>query len=272
MLLVFFNSRWKPMKTIFCLAILATTCLPSWAAPVNKGGPSHKGWIVSQESSSGGVINIFISDDAIRIDSQTCGFSMLATAPDWKVCIFRPDTKEMGFLKLSQWRAWNTSTIGTTNLCTLDKPISRTVFRDGGTNTQAYQYKFPGEKICSRIFQTDKPVEMSNYFVDSYQLSKSPQVTALQCQFFNCPKLDGIIVKCIGVVKGTGEKQLFIRTRKIQASDSIPASTFAVPKGYKLLKTINNQFKFKGMAGALDEFGEMLDLGKARSVKQQRPN
>ena len=67
--------------------------------------------MVFQESSNGGPINCTITDQAIRIDIQSCYFSVLAKAPDWNICVFRPDTKEMGFVKLSQWRQFNTSTV-----------------------------------------------------------------------------------------------------------------------------------------------------------------
>ncbi len=248
------------------LAVGSFTGLPSWATPNSKEG-SYKGWLIFQESSNGGPINFVVTDQAIRIDIRSCGFSAIAKAPDWTICVFRPDTKEMGFVKLSQWRNFNTSTVGATDECTLDKPISKKPIKLREIGVPTYQYLFPGEKITTAIFQTEKQREITNYFVDSYQLSKAPQVAAIQCHLYNCTELDGLLINCMGKVKETNEMHWFIHTRKLRRSDSIPASTFALPQNYKTLKTIDSRFKFKGMTGSIDEFGEMLDIGKVRPAK-----
>jgi hypothetical protein len=252
------------------LALGCFTGLPSWASPNDKEG-SSKGWLVFQESSNGGPINFVVTDQAIRIDIRSCGFSAIAKAPDWNICVFRADTKEMGFVKLSQWRNFNTNTVGATDECTLDKPISKKPIKLRAMDVPTYQYLFPGEKITTAIFQTEKQREITNYIVDSYQLAKAPQVAAIQCHLYNCTELDGLLINCMGKVKETNEMHWFIHTRKLIKSDTIPASTFALPKNYKTLKTIDSRFKFKGMTGSIDEFGEMLDIGKVRSAKPKQP-
>ena len=271
------SSKLKVVPATFCrqlllltlgLLLCSTPNLASWAAPMKTEGP-YKGWMVFQESSNGGPIDLTITDQAIRIDIRSCSFSAIAKAPDWNICVFRPETKEMGFVKLSQWRRFNTSTVGATDECTLEKIISKKSIKLRGVDVPAYQYTFPGEKVTTAIFQTEKPREVTNYFVDSYQLSKTPQITAIQCHLYNCEKLEGLLINCIGKVKGTNEHHWFIHTKKVVKSESIPTSTFALPKDYKTLKTIDSSFKFKRMAGAIDEFGEMLDLGKVRPAKNQ---
>ncbi len=229
---------------------------------------SCKGWTFSQQTTTGGNSNFVVTDDAIKIESITCGFTMIAKAPDWNICIFRPETKELGFLKPSQWHAWNVSTVGATDECTLEKAISKRAINLKDLNIKATQYLFPGERITNTILQTEKPTLISNYYVDAYQLSKAPQVTTLHCQLHNCPVLDGILIRCLGREQPTNRLKWFIHTTKLQFNNSIPASTFAIPKGYTVLKSINKQFKFKGMAGAIDEFGDMLDLGKGRARRK----
>jgi len=259
---------------VFSLGLVLVAGLPSWAAPVTKETKKedcYKGWIVFQESSNGGPINCTVTDQAIRIDIASCSFSAIAKAPDWNICVFRPDTKEMGFVKPSQWQQFNTSTVGATDECTLEKPIAKKAITLRGVNVPSYQYTFPGEKVTTAIFQTEKPREVSNYFVDSYQLSTAPQVTAIQCQLFNCVKLDGLLINCTGKIKETNESHWFIRTKKVVRNESIPASTFELPKNYKALKTIDSSFKFKGMSGSIDEFGEMLNIGKERPAKPKQP-
>lgn len=243
--------------------------LPAWGAPTNKER-TYKGWIIAQESIGQSIHKFVITEDAIRLDSSAHGFSMIAKAPDWTPCVFRPETKEMGFLKFNQWRAWNTAAIGTNDICTLDKPITKKRIQVRGIDAPSYQYQFPGEKLTKSIFQTGKASEISNYYVDTYQLSKAPQVAALQCQLFNCPQLDGLLIRCLGREKETGKLNWFIRTIKLEPSNSIPASTFALPKGYKTLKGIDSQFKFKGMARSLDELGDMLDLGESKPAKKPK--
>ena len=258
----------------FNLAVVNLLCLPlslaAWSAPTNKDG-TYKGWIISQESIGQSIYKFVITDDAIRLDSPAHGFSMIAKAPDWNPCVFRAETKEMGFLKFSQWQAWNTGALGTNDVCTLDQPSSKRRIQVRGIDAPTYQYQFPGEKLTTAILQTGKAGEISNYYVDTYQLSKAPQVAALQCQLFNCPQLDGLLIRCLGREKDTKTMNWFIRTRKLEPSNSIPASTFVPPKGYKILKAIDSQFKFKGMARSLDEFGDMLDLGEGRATKKPKP-
>jgi hypothetical protein len=255
---------------VFSLDLVLVTCLPSWAAPANKEVKKetfHKGWMVFQESSNGGPINCTITDQAIRMDIASCRFSAIAKAPDWNICVLRPDTKEMGFVKLSQWQRFNTNTVGATDECTLEKPIAKKAIKLRGVNVPAYQYTFPGEKVTTAIFQTEKPREVSNYFVDSYQLSTAPQVAAIQCQLYNCIKLDGLLINCIGKITETNEPHWFIRTKRVVRNESIPASTFELPKNYKTLKTIDSSFKFKDMSSSIDDFGEMLNIGKERPAK-----
>ncbi len=248
------------------LLLFLTTGRPSWAAPISKGGTS-KGWLVFQESSNAGPIDFVITDQAMRIDMHSCAFTAIAKAPDWDICVFRPDTKEMGFVKLSQWQRFNTNTVGATDECTLEKPISKQPVKLRGIDVPSFRYLFPGETIKTAIFQTERSRQITNYFVDSYQLSKTPQVATIQCHLYNCVKLDGLLINCFGKVKETNKMCWFIHTTELRRSDSIPASTFALPKNYKLLKTLDSSFKFKGMAGSIDEFGEMLDIGKVRPAK-----
>ncbi len=267
-------TLYTTLGLVFSLGLALVAGLPSWAAPVTKETKkenSYKGWIVFQESSNGGPINCTVTDQAIRIDIASCSFSAIAKAPDWNICVFRPDTKEMGFVKPSKWQQFNTSTVGATDECTLEKPIAKKAITLRGVNVPSYQYTFPGEKVTTAIFQTEKPREVSNYFVDSYQLSTAPQVAAIQCQLFNCVKLDGLLINCVGKIKDTNEPHWFIRTKKVVRNESIPASTFELPKNYKALKTIDSSFKFKGMSGSIDEFGEMLNIGKERPAKPKQP-
>lgn len=252
------------------LVIFLATGRPSWAAPISKE-VTYKGWLVFQESSNGGPIKVTVTDQAIRIDMRSCCFSAIAKAPDWNICVFRPDTKEMGFVKLSHWQRFNTNTVGATDECTLEKPISKKPIKLRGIDVPSFQYLFPGESITTAIFQTEKPRQVTNYFVDSYQLSKAPQVAAIQCHLYNCVQLDGLLISCLGKVKETNDMRWFIHTIELRKSDTIPASTFALPKNYKLLKTLDSSFKFKGMAGSIDEFGEMLNIGKVRPAKTKQP-
>jgi len=243
---------------------MAAISLPGLAAAAQTGPASAEdGWLLKQQSSLGGRIDFTITDTAIRMDGLTCGFTVISRAPDWKICVYRTDTKEMGFLNLAQWRDWNTSTVGSTDECTLDKPISKKKITLQGLNLPAYLYTFPGEISTSALFQTEKPREFSCYLVQTCALSRAPQVSKLQCELFNCVPLDGVLMSCLGQLKDSQERNWEIRTISLKRLKAIPAATFSIPSTYKKLKSMPQQFKFKSMANSLDEMGGMLNLGES---------
>lgn len=241
-----------------------------YAAPSAKllEADQSKGWLLKQQTTIGGQISFTITDKAIKIDSPTCGYVAVAKAPDWQICVYRPDTKEMGFVSLKNWARFNTSTVGTTDENTIEHPISRKQITPRGLPVKAYLYTYPGEKTAAAPFQTAEASESSNIFVESYNLSAAPQAMAIQRQVMNCNSIEGCLISCSNKAKDTGEFRWTIRTLSLKPK-LIAASEFATPTGYKQLKSIDQHFKYKNLSKPLDDMAEMMQMGENKQKTEK---
>lgn len=256
------------MRFLSLLLLMAYSLSGAFAAPGSQSiaASQTKGWLLKQQTTIGGQISFTITDKAIKIDSPTCGYIAVAKAPDWQVCVFRPDTKEMGFVSLKNWIRFNTSAVGTTDENTIEHPISRKQISPRGLPVKAYLYKYPGEKTAAAPFQTAEASESSNIFVESYNLSTAPQAMAIQRQVMNCNSIEGCLISCCNKAKDTGEFRWTIRTLSLKPK-LVASSEFAIPTGYKQLKNIDQHFKFKNLAKPLDDMAEMMQMGENKQKK-----
>ncbi len=227
-----------------------------------------KCWRLEQETSMAGKITFAITDEAIKIDSPTCGYKAIARAPDWRIMVYRPEEKEFGYVNLAQWGKFNTSAVGTTDECPLTKPIERKPIQVKGLPVKAFLYIYPSEKYSPEVFRTDKPTEFSNVYIESYQLSKAPQAMAIQRQVLNCDSIDGCLISCFGRDKQTKELHWIIHTLSLKPIE-VKASEFDTPIGYKQQKTIDHHFKFKNLVKPLDEMAEMMDIGDPKRLNKK---
>ncbi len=224
----------------------------------------------TQETTLGGIHVTTMTETAMRIDSHRIGFSIIAKAPDWNVYILRPDDKEWAIVPYAKWREMHSSNLGATEECVMDKPLGKIPrkFREFGIS--GYQYTFPGEELTPDLFQTSrKATSLVNIFVDAAPFIKAPQAFEIQTAFYDCCKLDGLLIGVSGAIKGPGNQKCWmIRPVKFERVKFSP-DIFTVPKGYKQ-KSASSQFMFKGISGALDEMGEMIDLGESANKPKAR--
>ncbi|MBP6595496.1 MAG: hypothetical protein KA255_20895 [Candidatus Obscuribacter sp.] len=258
------------MRILLLLLLLCGSCARAYGAPAIQSGDASasKGWLLKQQTTIGGQISFTITDKAIKIDSPTCGYIAVAKAPDWQICVYRPDTKEMGYVNLKDWIHFNTSAVGTTDENTIEHPISRKLITPKGLPVKAYLYTYPGEKTAAAPFQTAEASESSNIFVESYMLSTAPQAMAIQRQVMNCNSIDGCLISCSNKAKDTGEFRWTIRTLSLKPQ-LIAKSEFAIPSGYKQLKRIDQHFKYKNLSKPLDDMAEMMQMGEPKQKKEK---
>lgn len=221
-----------------------------------------EGMKFTQETTLGGIHVTTMTETAMRIDSHRIGFSIFAKAPDWTVYILRPDDKEWAAVPYAKWRDMHSKNLGATEECVMDKPLGKTPrkFREFGVS--GYQYTFPGEELTPDLFQSNnKATSLTNIFVEAAPFIKATQAYEIQTAFYDCCKLDGLLIGVTGAIKGPGNQKCWmIRPVKFERVKFSP-DIFTVPKGYKQ-KPASTQFMFKGISGALDEMGEMIDLGE----------
>ncbi|MBL0188086.1 MAG: hypothetical protein IPP97_20350 [Candidatus Obscuribacter sp.] len=216
-----------------------------------------------------GKISFAITEEAIKIDSPTCGYKAIAKAPDWSIWIYRPEEKELGNVSFAQWGKFNTSAVGTTDECPQTKPLACRSIAVKGLPVKAFLYTYRGEKVLPDVFQTDKTTEYSNTFIESYILTKAPQAMAIQRLLLNCDSIDGCLISCFGKDKQTGELHWLIHTLSLKPSE-FKASEFELPSGYKQLKQIDQHFKFKNLSKPFDEMAEMMDIGDPSRNKKKK--
>ena len=85
-----------------------------------------------QETSTNGKYKYMISPTALKIECQSFGYSLYASAPDWKVYAYRPSTRELKVLSKAdflKFRIISFTMLGVTS--TLGKP-DRVEVREGG--------------------------------------------------------------------------------------------------------------------------------------------
>lgn len=256
------------MGTAGALTLAASSQAADLKAVDNKSLDAIK---FTQETTLGGIHVTTMTPSAMRIDSHRIGFSIFAKAPDWSVYIIRPDDKEWAVVPLAKWREMHSSNLGATEECVMDKPLGKSPrkFREFGLS--GYRYIFPGEEMTPDLFQSNKkPTSLEHIYVDAAPFIKATQAYEIQTAFYDCCKLDGLLIGVTGDIKGPGNKKCWmIRPVKFERVKFSP-ELYTVPKGYKQ-KPATCQFMFKGLTGALDEMGEMIDLGES-SAKAKAKN
>jgi hypothetical protein len=70
--------------------LLATFCLANQAVVAKTAGSE---WVIQQNSPDLGPLNVFISDQAVKVECTRRGYCLLAKAPDWQVYYYRPADK-----------------------------------------------------------------------------------------------------------------------------------------------------------------------------------
>lgn len=259
-----------PFLALTMSLALVMSMAQAQAAPAAEPNKLIEGMKFTQETTLGGIHVTTMTETAMRIDSHRIGFSIFAKAPDWNVYILRPDDKEWATVPYAKWREMHSSNLGATEECVMDKPLGKTPrkFREFGVS--GYQYIFPGEELTPDLFQsTRKATSLLNIFVDAAPFIKAPQAFEIQTAFYDCCKLDGLLIGVTGAIKGPGNKKCWmIRPVKLERVKFSP-DIFTVPRGYKQ-KPASSQFMFKGISGALDEMGEMIDLGEPNNKSKAK--
>ncbi|MBK9201747.1 MAG: hypothetical protein IPL73_04770 [Candidatus Obscuribacter sp.] len=143
------------MRILLLLLLLCGSCTRAYGAPAIQSGEAgaSKGWLLKQQTTIGGQISFTITDKAIKIDSPTCGYIAVAKAPDWQICVYRPDTKEMGYVNLKDWIRFNTSAVGTTDENTIEHPISRKLITPKVYRSKLISTHIPAKRPQQRLFK-----------------------------------------------------------------------------------------------------------------------
>lgn len=92
------NLRTKNSISLWTAAIMLSASFwcgfdaPVCSAPTSPK-PAKSEWILEQEDKEAGKTRVFIADDSVRIVDISRGFEVVASAPTWKVVIFKRQDK-----------------------------------------------------------------------------------------------------------------------------------------------------------------------------------
>jgi hypothetical protein len=142
--------------------LLAIGCLVNGAVLAKETGSE---WLLKQSTLDLGTLNVFICDDAVKVECPRQGYCVLSKAPDWQVYYYRPLEKTM----------WVT-TLDLFNGLLLTNPFGVPKYGNGSANKVGV-IKYAGVNCV----QFRPPIAQSWIAYASDEISTNPKV----CEFLN---------------------------------------------------------------------------------------
>jgi len=245
------------MSLCFCLPLLAQT------------SENTEGWKLLMETAIGGRYDVFVNSKALRIDSQSFKYSLLATAPKWNLTIWRDDSKEICHCTLAQYLYQRRSAVNTTSSCNLDKPISKHAIAIPRFGLSGEQYVYAGEKRGHDLFISDKATtDVKNYFIDCAKIDLPRPAVQIISGTSTLPDLPGLPYQMFEVLE-SGPKQWQVLTRSMVRQKAAPAKVFQVPRGYKDIGTFKHNFLFKSVSSMMDDTVDSIGIGEIKPSRSR---
>ncbi len=222
------------------------------------------GWKLLLETAIGGRYDVFVNSKALRIDSQSFKFSLLATAPQWNLTIWRDDSKEICHCALAQYLYQRRNAVNTTSSCNLDKPISKHPIAIPRFGLSGVQYVYAGEKRGHDLFISDKATtDVKNYFIDCANIDLPRPAVQIISGTSTLPDLPGLPYQMFEVLE-SGPKQWQVLTRSLVRQNTLPAKVFQAPRGYKDIGLFKHNFLFKSVSLMMDDTVDSIGIGEIK--------
>lgn len=253
--MILYLKSWALLVIIslcFCSSLLAQT------------NDNTGGWKLLMETAIGGRYDVFFTGKALRIDSQSFKYSLLATAPQWNLTIWRDDSKEICHCTLAQYLYQRRSAVNTTSSCNLDKPISKHAIAIPRFGLSGVQYVYAGEKRGHDLFISDKATtDVKNYFIDCANIDLPRPALQIIGGTSTLPDLPGLPYQMFEVLE-SGPKQWQVLTRSMVRQSVVPVKLFQVPRGYKDIGIFKHNFLFKSVSSMMDDTVDSIGIGEIR--------
>lgn len=212
-----------------------------------------------QETSTNGKYKYMISPTALKIECQSFGYSLYASAPDWKVYAYRPSTRELKVLSKAdflKFRIISFTMLGVTS--TLGKP-DRVEVREGGKKARLTW----GTKEKTSLFWDNKKSDrqMKQVEVDAATFAMPDEQKQIICHFQNLPLLPvgASMPLTIYAVYQNGERGWQMRTLKSAEINLKSDAAFRPPADAKVSGKIDANFMGKSAIDSLGDFNELLN-------------
>ncbi len=245
------------MSLCFCSPLLAQT------------SNNTEAWKLLMETAIGGRYDVFVTSKALRLDSQSFKYSLLATAPKWNLTIWRDDSKEICHCTLAQYLYQRRNAVNTTSSCNLDKPISRHAIAIPRFGLSGVQYVYAGEKRGHDLFISDKvTTDVKNYFIDCANIDLPRPAVQIISGTSTLPDLPGLPYQMFEVLE-SGPKQWQVLTRSMVRQKAVSPKLFQVPRGYKDIGIFKHNFLFKSVSTMMDDTVDSIGIGEIKETSSR---
>lgn len=215
-------------------AVLACASVPNASA--------EPGWTVVQNGSMpvGGTSTITFSANGVCIDSKTTGLCLVAKGPDWDITLFSKKNQACYKSSLKNWAASIRSRTENAGGGPFDGAVWNPAgagLNVAGIQTDSYITETNGirKMVCSRQCKTEAAKLPSARLYVAKSIVMPPQVSAIVSQLYAIPNTQRLPLRLDFELPG---REAITRVDTIQiAKQNVPASTFAIPEGLKLVKS-----------------------------------
>lgn len=221
---------------------------------------AHNGVKILHGTEAGGIFEICLSANALRILSRSNGYILAAQGPLWQVKVWRDDRKQCGQISLAQFlKSDLVSSNRISYLAELGRPNKVEKATQGLDKLLIYH--FPNIKTIngSGIFISDR--EDGNGLTGGQDLK--PQLLALDNNYpqqatdiiskiYNSPKVKGFPI-CSFVTLPNKKQDSLLNGRILKRNFDIPEASLSAPKGYKQVVLDKKMFFTTGQSDLLDE-------------------
>lgn len=222
------------------------------------------------ETAIGGRYDIVASDKALRIDSKSFKYSIVASAPQWNLTIWRDDTKEICHCTSAQYLYQRHNAVNTTSSCTLDKIVNKHAIAIPRFGLKGVQYVYAGERRGHDLFISDRNTEtVKNYFIDCADISLPRPVVQLIGGTSTLPDLPGLPYQMSEVLE-SGTRCWQVLTHAIVRQPAISAKVFQAPTCYRDVGVFKHSFLFKSVSSMMDDSIDSIGIGESKPKKGGR--
>lgn len=228
----------RALPALVSTGVLAASAAPQTApAPKAAGGDGYR---LTQQSKFFGMSTVYLTNAAMRVYDLKSGMNIVSKAPDWKVVMFNEKAKTRYETPLRDARCYMTKTLMVFMGRDFTKfPLNKkgTVqFRGLEAHKFASPHNFAEQQMKARQSGTVAATTVRSVDFTAAELKPLPaQEGTLLSKIYGIPDTQMIPLQCVFTYVDNDLKTVLNTVRMERLK--VPASTFEVPKGYKLVKT-----------------------------------
>lgn len=248
------------MRWLFLTIALYLSAAAAWA---------DDGYLLKLQTAAGGKYEALTTPRAIRFTSQAFKYTIICRAPDWKVHIFRDETREICHCSVAEFERIRRGAIGSG--VTLDfshKPkVTPISFKAIGKFGKDFTYPGGNSKARDIFVSGERPSDVDKITVRTIDLKLPTEINTIIASVVCMPQLPGTIYETIEFQKPATAFWV-VHTDSVKSMHDLKDSVFAIPQHYKDLGKFEGTFLFKSVSGMMDEVFDSLGSSKIDERKK----